>query len=107
MSAAPIRTLVAVDADVDLATVQSVLPVDGPVQVVSLVHGLEDGWTTLQEISSDALVVSMPIRSRPASCRLREGCPTCGKKASHRREQKNSQVRKGTRVRAIDSLSGK
>jgi pilus assembly protein CpaE len=58
MSAAPIKTLVAVDADVDLPTVQSVLPVDGPVQVVSLVHGLEESWTTLQEIPSDALVVA-------------------------------------------------
>src|SRR3954447_19209742 len=42
----------------------------------------------------------MPTSSPAASCRQRGGCPTSAKRVSHRREEKNRQVRKqGTRKR--------
>ena len=53
-----IRTLVAVEADVDREVVQAALPVDGDVQIVGVVDGLEESWQTLQETPTDLLVVA-------------------------------------------------
>jgi hypothetical protein len=53
--------------------------------------------------ASDALVASTATLSRAASCRLRAGCPTRGKRVSHRREQKNRKLRKQGRADARDS----
>ena len=54
----PIRVLVALDADVDREVVEKALPLDAMVQVVGLVDGLEESWTTLQETPTDLLVVA-------------------------------------------------
>jgi pilus assembly protein CpaE len=57
MSAA-IKVLVAVDAGVDLDAVERSLPVGTDIQVVGLVDGLEQSWTTLQEVPADLLLVA-------------------------------------------------
>jgi pilus assembly protein CpaE len=53
-----IRTLIALDEGVDRDLVHASLPVDSAVHVVSLVDGLEDSWSTLQETPTDLLVVA-------------------------------------------------
>jgi pilus assembly protein CpaE len=54
-----IRTLVAVDEGVDIALVQSALPSHRPeIQLVGVVDGLEEGWSTLQETPTDLLVIA-------------------------------------------------
>ena len=53
-----IRTLIALDEGVDRELVHASLPVDSAVHVVSLVDGLEDSWSTLQETPTDLLVVA-------------------------------------------------
>ena len=58
MSAGTIRTLVAVDSDVDPRTVESAFPVGSPVQVAGIVEGLERGWSVLEESAADLLVVA-------------------------------------------------
>jgi hypothetical protein len=42
-----IRTLVALDEGVNHEAVQASLPVDSDIQIVGIVDGLEDSWTTL------------------------------------------------------------
>jgi pilus assembly protein CpaE len=54
----PIKVLVALDSGIDHGAVQNALPVDSNIQVVGLVDGLEDSWTTLQEVPTDVLVVA-------------------------------------------------
>ena len=53
-----IRALVAMDDGVDREVVQAALPSDSEIQVVGLVDGLEESWTTLQETPTDLLVVA-------------------------------------------------
>jgi pilus assembly protein CpaE len=55
-----IRTLVALDEGVDREALQAMLPVDPEIQIVGVVDGLEDSWTTLQETPTDLLVVACP-----------------------------------------------
>ena len=55
---AQIKALVAIDAGVDHDLVQSALPSDATIQIVGLVDGLEESWTTLQETPADLLVVA-------------------------------------------------
>ena len=52
------RTLVAVDEGVDMDALQSILPIDPEIQIVGVVDGLEDSWTTLQETPTDLIVVA-------------------------------------------------
>jgi pilus assembly protein CpaE len=54
----PIKALVAVDAGVDRDLLDQSLPVQSDVQIVGIVHGLEDAWATLQETPADLLVVA-------------------------------------------------
>ena len=54
------RTLVAVDEGVDREALQAILPIDPEIQIVGVVDGLEDSWTTLQETPTDLLVVACP-----------------------------------------------
>ena len=54
---APIRVLVAVDDGVDGDIVQGALPSDDGIQIVGVVDGLEESWTTLQEVPTDLLAV--------------------------------------------------
>jgi pilus assembly protein CpaE len=53
-----INTFVAIDSAVDRETVRAAVPDDHEIHVVGLVHGLEDSWTTLQETSTDIVVVA-------------------------------------------------
>ncbi|HSE82653.1 MAG TPA: AAA family ATPase [Gaiellaceae bacterium] len=55
-----IRTLVALDEGVDREALQALLPIDPEIQIVGVVDGLEDSWTTLQETPTDLLVVACP-----------------------------------------------
>jgi pilus assembly protein CpaE len=58
MSSPTIRTLVAVDGDVDARTVEHAFPVGSPVQVTGVVEGLERSWSVLEESAPDLLVVA-------------------------------------------------
>jgi pilus assembly protein CpaE len=54
-----IRTLVAVDEEADHAMVQAALPTTAAdIQLVGVVDGLEESWSTLQETATDLLVVA-------------------------------------------------
>jgi pilus assembly protein CpaE len=53
-----IRTLVALDEGVNHEAVQASLPVDSDIQIVGIVDGLEESWTTLQETPTDLLIVA-------------------------------------------------
>jgi pilus assembly protein CpaE len=54
-----IRALVAVDEGVDHALVQAALPAHRTeIQLVGIVDGLDEGWTTLQETATDLLIVA-------------------------------------------------
>jgi pilus assembly protein CpaE len=55
-----IRMLVALDEGVDREALQAMLPIDPEIQIVGVVDGLEDSWTTLQETPTDLLVVACP-----------------------------------------------
>jgi pilus assembly protein CpaE len=52
-----IKTLVALDAGVDQQVVESSLPTNSGIQVIAVIEGLEDSWTSLQETPTDLLVV--------------------------------------------------
>jgi pilus assembly protein CpaE len=58
MSGATIRTLVAVDSDVDANIVEHAFPAGSPVHVTGVVEGLDRGWSVLEESSPDLLVVA-------------------------------------------------
>ncbi|HKD33392.1 MAG TPA: AAA family ATPase [Gaiellaceae bacterium] len=53
-----IRTLVAVDSDVDARTVENAFPAGSAVHVAGVVEGLERGWSVLEETAPDLLVVA-------------------------------------------------
>jgi pilus assembly protein CpaE len=53
-----IRTLVAIDSDVDARTVEHAFPAGSPVHVTGVIEGLERGWSVLEESSPDLLVVA-------------------------------------------------
>jgi pilus assembly protein CpaE len=54
-----IRALVAVDEGADHAMVQAALPTNrAEVQLVGIIDGLEESWTTLQETATDLLIVA-------------------------------------------------
>jgi pilus assembly protein CpaE len=52
-----IKVLVALDEDVDQDALQLALPSQPDIQLMGIVDGLEDSWTTLQETPTDLLVV--------------------------------------------------
>ena len=53
-----IRALVALDDGVDLDAIEASLPTNSGIQVIGVVEGLEDSWTSLQETPTDLLVVA-------------------------------------------------
>jgi pilus assembly protein CpaE len=55
-----IRTLIALDADVDRDVVQSALPAEADIQIVGFVEGFEESWNALQATSTDLLIVACP-----------------------------------------------
>lgn len=53
-----LKALVAIDAGLDRHQLEPSLPRDDGIQVVGLVEGLEESWTTLQETATDLLIVA-------------------------------------------------
>ena len=54
----PTRTLVSLDTGIDEQTVRAALPASSEIQVVGIVRGVDESWTTLQETPTDLLVVA-------------------------------------------------
>jgi pilus assembly protein CpaE len=54
----PTRTLVSLDTGIDEQTVRASLPVSTDIQIVGIVRGVDESWTTLQETPADLLVVA-------------------------------------------------
>ena len=54
----PIKTLVAIGADVDHDSVATAIPVDSQIEIVGMVDGLDESWATIQETPMDLLVVA-------------------------------------------------
>src|SRR6266516_2309722 len=54
----PTRTLVSLDAGIDEQTVRAALPASAEIQIVGVVSGVDESWTTLQETPTDLLVVA-------------------------------------------------
>jgi pilus assembly protein CpaE len=54
----PTRTLVSLDAGIDEQTVRASLPAGTDIQIVGIVQGVDETWTTLQETPADLLVVA-------------------------------------------------
>jgi pilus assembly protein CpaE len=54
----PIRVLFALDSGIDREAVEKALPLDSSIQIVGVVDGLEESWTTLQETPTDLLAVA-------------------------------------------------
>jgi pilus assembly protein CpaE len=53
-----IKTLVALETNLPFDTIQAALPNDSSVQIVGMVEGFDEAWTTLQESPADLLVVA-------------------------------------------------
>ncbi|MDQ3777904.1 MAG: AAA family ATPase, partial [Actinomycetota bacterium] len=53
-----VKTLVALDGDVDRARVENALPEGSNIDVVAVVDGLEESWTTLQDTGADLVIVA-------------------------------------------------
>jgi pilus assembly protein CpaE len=54
----PSRTLVSLDTSIDEQTVRAALPASADIQVVGIVRGVDETWTTLQETPADLLVIA-------------------------------------------------
>jgi pilus assembly protein CpaE len=54
----PTRTLVSLDSGIDEQTVRAALPVSADIQIVGIVRGVDESWTTLQETPTDLLVIA-------------------------------------------------
>jgi pilus assembly protein CpaE len=61
-----IKTFVAIDTGMSRETVEQALPVDGSVELVGVVEGLDEAWLTLQEVPCDLLVVACTGHSEKA-----------------------------------------
>jgi pilus assembly protein CpaE len=53
----PIRTLVSLDNGIDEPTARAALPNDPAIQIVGVVRGVEESWTTLQDTPIDLFVI--------------------------------------------------
>ena len=54
----PIRTLVSLDSGIDEQTVRAALPATPDIQIVGIVKGVDESWSTLQETPTDLLVIA-------------------------------------------------
>ena len=54
----PIKAMIAIDEGVDRESIQRVLPPNAGIEFVTLVEGLEESWTTLQETAPDLVLVA-------------------------------------------------
>jgi pilus assembly protein CpaE len=55
-----IRVLVALEKGVDLESIQDSLPLYAGIELVAIVEGLDEAWSTLQETAVDLLLVACP-----------------------------------------------
>src|SRR5215216_4606213 len=53
----PIKTLIALDTDVDRDAVESLLPAVSDIEVIGVVEGFDESWSTLNATPIDLLVV--------------------------------------------------
>ena len=61
-----IRTFIVLESGVSQSDIERALPRGGDVDVVGVVHGLEDAWVRLHETSNDLLVVACAGQSEEA-----------------------------------------
>src|SRR5206468_13046395 len=54
----PIRALVSLDEGIEETAVRAALPVDAAIQVVGVLRGVEESWTTLRDTQTDLLVLA-------------------------------------------------
>ena len=54
----PIKAMIAIDEGLDRDSIQRVLPPNAGIEFVTLVEGLEESWTTLQETAPDIVLVA-------------------------------------------------
>jgi pilus assembly protein CpaE len=54
----PARTLVSLDTGIDESAVRASLPATPDIQIVGIVRGVDESWTTLQETPADLLVIA-------------------------------------------------
>lgn len=54
----PTRTLVSLDAGIDEGAVRAAMPASADIQIVGIVRGVDESWTTLHETPADLLVVA-------------------------------------------------
>src|SRR5919205_2556891 len=54
----PTRTLVSLDAGIDESAVRAALPATTDIQIVGIVRGVDESWTTLHETPTDLLVIA-------------------------------------------------
>jgi len=62
----PTRTLVSLDAGIDESAVRAALPASTDIQIVGIVRGVDESWTTLHETPADLLVVACSAYSERA-----------------------------------------
>ena len=72
MQPTTISALIALDAGVDDDRVRALVSHAADIDVVGLVHGLENGWSAVQEQLPDAVIVACPPSSDNALWFLRE-----------------------------------
>jgi pilus assembly protein CpaE len=61
-----IKTFVAIDTGMSRDVVEQAFPVDGSIDLVGVVEGLDEAWLTLQEVPCDLLVVACAGQSEKA-----------------------------------------
>ena len=54
----PTRALVSLDTGIDESSVRAALPATAEIQIVGIVRGIDESWTTLQETPTDLLVIA-------------------------------------------------
>ena len=54
----PTRTLVSLDAGIDETAVRAAMPATTDIQIVGIVRGVDESWTTLHETPTDLLVIA-------------------------------------------------
>jgi pilus assembly protein CpaE len=57
MRASGIQTVVVLDQGIDVQSVESAFPMGSSVQIAGIVEGIDGGWSALQEVPADVLVV--------------------------------------------------
>jgi pilus assembly protein CpaE len=62
----PIKTFIVLDSGINEAEIERTIPRSDDIQVVGMVHGIDDAWIRLHETASDLLIVACSAQSEPA-----------------------------------------